>query len=277
MTNSTANRISLPRKLDAIVHIGAGHALDADEWLANGAARVVLAEADPLLASDLKRRYSSEPRVAVVAAAISGKTGPATLRLYNHSALNSLRASKRVFEQYPNLKLRETRKIDAIGVNDFIRGVSVKAGERNALVVTASGEEGAIITALSTNELIRSFTKIVVEIDREPLYEEQKSAEAIAEILAASGFDLQIANDGARRAVVSGDRNPQVEALAVKAAAREEALKAAAAESAQKTAAALDAARAENAHRNALLERELVRLEGQLELIKDVLIRDRLD
>ncbi len=253
------------KSVKTIVHIGAGYGRDIDAWLDAGVARVILAEPDPRLASDLRRRYASEPRVSIHEAAIAGKNGPATLRLYNFAGANSLRKSERLADRFPNLRKIEERNIEALGINDFIRSLALKSGDENTLVVSAPGEEGALITALTSIKLARTFTDIVVQAYGEPLYNGHKSPDEIAALLKNAGFDVDISTDDGVDPRICAHRGAELEKMTVEIDEIKEA--------AQKSAAALQ----EHEYRQKMAAKEFGRLEGQLALIKDVLIRERSD
>ena len=139
----------------------------------------------------------------------------------------------------------------------------------NALVVTWPGEEASIVAALMETDIIRLFSHVAVRADIAGAYLDSQDANASADILLKAGYTIEIANDDDGSSRISGSRNAQALSISQSKAIEEQAAKAK--EDLLKTTEALQ----ETKHRTKMMAEELSRLEGQLKLIKDVLLRDR--
>ena len=175
---------------DLIIHLGAGRGEALDEYLVLGAEKIVLVEADPKLALDLKRRVYDLGKVEVIQAAISSKAGKALLKIFNNRKYNNLRSTTVLRELLPGLRLLREVEVDTISPLAVIETAGLSAARKNWLVINVPGEEATVLKALEQADKLHFFERILLYCGREKLYEGAQDAEALMQILLNKGFDL---------------------------------------------------------------------------------------
>ncbi len=242
--------------LDAVIHLGAGYCREMDAHLASGAARIVLVEANPEIAAELRLQFAAAPRIAIIEAAVAGKGGPAKLRVYNFANVSSLRTSETLFSLYPGLRLVREISVNAVSAVEFLKDLSLKRGDANHLVIDTPGEQGAIVEALSSAGVLALFSLVTVQGEAKTPYDGAKNAPAVKKALEKSGFDIVSEGDDPDRPRYVARPNPTNRM--------------------QQTAAYFEEQQRESAYRQSRVDEEIGRLEAQIELIKDILIREKL-
>lgn len=284
----------------ALIHLGAGRCKNLPDHLASGATKIILAEANPQLAAELKQRTAGDDRVQVVDAAVGGKSGAAKFKLYNLEEASSLRPPTGLTEIYPGIRLEREVDVDVIGITELLERFSLEGDGAHALVVDTPGEEYEILRALQDNNKLNVFGEIQVRCGRTPLYEKSGGSKSILDLLNDALYETrQIEADDPEFPVFHARLNvtlrknvileKQLDALRSKmnetvaalkeehqeelSTLREEREKEAASLSAQIESLKGDIQ--EREHRGMLMDGEVVKAEAQIELIKDILIRDK--
>ena len=245
----------LPQPVARIVHIGAGTGTGLPACLASGAARILLVEADPDVAAQLAAETAQEPRVEVIAAAVSADLRPRPFYRTNFPELDSLRPPAAALKElFPGLK---TLSRDPVTPADPVAllGDGPEAPGSQALVLETPGESLGLLQALEAGGLLHRFDAICLREGRQPLYEGAAAAAEIRGWLEIAGFAAGIEpqpEDPERPLLIARlDRK-------ARAAQREIARLSAALDQAQAEAATLteerDAARSQLAEGRAALE-----------------------
>lgn len=250
--------------LDTVIHLGAGYCREMDAHLASGASRIILVEANPEIAAELRLQFEAEPRISVMETAVAAKSERAKLRVYNFSNVSSLRASEALFVLYPGLRLAREVGVNAVAANEFLGGLSLNRDEANALIIDTPGEQGAIIDSLSSAGLLALFSLVTVQCEATTPYHGAKNASAIKKALEKSGFDITGGGDDPDRPRYVARPDPTF--VARQSAAYLE----------EQQREYLEEQQRESAYRQSLVDEELLRLEAQIELIKDILIREKI-
>lgn len=178
----------LPQPVARIVHIGAGTGTGLPACLASRAARILLVEADPDVAAQLAAETAQEPRVEVIAAAVSADLRPRPFYRTNFPELDSLRPPAAALKElFPGLK---TLSRDPVTPTDPVAllGDGPEAPGSQALVLETPGESLGLLQALEAGGLLHRFDAICLREGRQPLYEGAAPAAEIRGWLEAAGF-----------------------------------------------------------------------------------------
>ena len=294
--------------MHTVIHLGSGLCRELDDYLAQAPRRVLLIEADPDTSEQLRRRTADQATVEVRCLALAARSGPATLHRYNLPEANSLHPAEGLQQLFPGLRLLETVELEARDVVGVIDALDLEADAEHLLVIELPGEDVGVLEALHAADLLSRFRHLRLHSGLEPLYRGSVPAMTLVEWLKARGFDLverddrddpdqpywlftlnplkleqaalrkQIETLTAEKAALTKDKT----ALA---AARDEQTKLAAErqtqiatlktqlQEQQNRVTQLESELAERDQRQAFMDEELHKAEGQIELIKDLLLR----
>jgi FkbM family methyltransferase len=169
----------------AVVHVGAHEGQEVASYLAAGARRIVLVEANPQHAASLRERFGSRPEVRVVECAAGAE--PGTAQLYLHTSRSGDTQSASLLDLAELGEVGTVRTAGAIEVE--VRTLDdIAAGEPcDLLVVDVQGAE--LLALKGATALLRSVRAVICEIELRPLYEGAPSEAAVAELLAGAGLE----------------------------------------------------------------------------------------
>ena len=252
--------------LNRVLHIGAGSGSDLAAYLEAGARSVVLVEADPERAAALERLAADRPEVRVVEAAVSGAPGTRPFHITSFPELNSFRAPAGLKDLFPGLRILSSAKMVATRPAELVRQMEFPTGEAGALlVVEAPGEGLGILQDLAEAGLLERFGHIVVREAARGLYDGAPAAEDLAGWLGSAGYAV------AMEAAPEDPERPYLMARFDHSAALTGQLDAARDEI-RKLQDELKAARDMSRYRMAQSREELLKAEGQILLLRDLLI-----
>lgn len=292
--------------LGHVLHVGPGRAAGL-AWQGRGWTGLTLVEADPEAAEALCTAYEGDARVRVVAgAATASGTGTGRLQRYGFGELDALRAPTGARLLFPGLARRDAVEVPLIDPVALVRGLEPGEGA-HLLVLDAPGEGQGILAALAAAGGLAPFVRIVVREGREALYEGAGTLDEIEAMLREAGHVVtgRDADDPDRPWIRTG-RDPrlaEIERLTAALAAAEARCAALAAErdklaetvaaeranlvkerdsaTAQSTALGkttedlkerLESERQARNGRLALMREELLKAEGQIDFIAELLL-----
>ncbi|SDY83717.1 hypothetical protein [Citreimonas salinaria] len=158
-------------------------------------ARVVILE--PRAAS-ARALVQAHPDATVIAAALAGRVGRASLTSWNLPGLRSLRAPLAALHAlFPGLRETAREEVDCID----LPGLLARTGpwpDRVALHLDAPGEEAAILEALAASDALDRLCALTLRCGAEPFFEGGEGAQALADRLDRAGL----------RAVARDDSDP---------------------------------------------------------------------
>lgn len=164
-----------PRMAGAVVHIGAGMRQDAGAYLAAGAHRVVIVEADPLAAQALRHRHLGDARVEVVSAAVTGDERGASLYQYNLDDLQTLSLVRHPSVRWPGLRQVCRTEVASISFGELMRQLQLEEGG-HWLVIDAPNQGEFVLRPFATFHQARQlFSNLYI-------YTSEKHATIAAEL-----------------------------------------------------------------------------------------------
>ena len=174
----------------SILHIGAGQAAELDQWLACGAQSIVLVEPNPVLAEQLRQKTAHQPQVKIVEVAVTPELSNNQLNEYNVPGVNSLRAATGLKTIFPGLQVINTHTVKTLSPEQLLEKYMALSGQEATLIITAAGEEQAILQALIASDQLKAFNQIEVTTGVEPLFESSVSKHELLSSLQNYGYEL---------------------------------------------------------------------------------------
>ncbi|WP_165933774.1 hypothetical protein [Aquabacter spiritensis] len=179
-----------------LLYLGAGAGDDLDSYLAGAnARRIVLVEANPVLASALAARFSGDPRVTVIEAAVAVEARPSVLCVFNVAAMSSLKPPTGLFAIFPGLAVRREIPVETLPLRRLISELQVAPDEVNALVIDTPGMEGDLVHDLLETGQTFLFSEIILHCGRAPLFEGGVAGEEILGAFTSSGYDVELVDE----------------------------------------------------------------------------------
>lgn len=179
----------LPKKIEVIVHIGAGRCEELDAYLSSSAGRIVLVEPRAPLAAELRMRSAMDSRVEVLEVAVTNNPQHNKLNEYSMPGLDSLYLPTGLKRLFPGLRLLARQPVSTITVAELLERCAF-VGDQNALIVQAPGLEANIIESLFDAGRLDSFAYISVACPEQPLYDGSGESARMLSLLHDKGFDL---------------------------------------------------------------------------------------
>ncbi len=298
--------------LGTLVHVGAGPGAVLEHYAALEAARrprqVILVEGDADIARSLERAAAAYPWARVLPTPVGPQGGTMTWNRFNLPMLNGPLDATALTAVYPRLRRVQTTTVRCEALSDVLTCLNLKPDTKehrvHALVLDVPGQESSLLAALPA-DLLRLFHAILLRGCRSVLPPYGKVAEAALALITPQHF-TPVAKENERDtmwpvALMCFDRTghelaqlrrqvAQMDATlkererlsgelqtAIQAKATTEKL---AAERLAKTVEQddrirqLEAQLADASMRLELLQQEVLKAEGQLALMKDLLLKE---
>lgn len=237
-----------------VVHLGAGACRELDVYRRLNAERIVLVEPN---ADHTAAHSANGARVDRIEAAIAAEDGRATLHVTNDPRFSALREPKALLERYPGLRVTGTREVEALSLTSLVEKIELSAGNEHLLVCELQGLESQILQTTATTVLKRFRQVLIRTLDngRGP------GRDPIRDGLTAADFSVVRVPDPANPFVVYvAVRNPHEVQFDTEAGNRRDEL--------QRIVS-------EYEHRQGLTRLELARAQGQIDLLRDLILDER--
>lgn len=179
----------VPKNLDTILHIGAGHCEELSAYLASDARRILLVEPNPRTAESLRLCTQSEGRVEVLALAISDDPALNQLYEYNLPEAASLYRPTGLFKMYPGLRVSAQHPVATQTLEQLVNEHPLK-GDKNLLVLQAPGAELPLIKSLVDTNNIEHFNHCWITCPHDAYYQDSAPAEALLDELKQHGYEV---------------------------------------------------------------------------------------
>jgi FkbM family methyltransferase len=144
-------------KLDAVLHVGAGTGSELELYREHRADKVMLVEANPMLADRLRQKVRGFQNIEVTAAAVADAAGEAQLWMMNNPRESSLCRPDGLLRRYPNLKVTQNIPVRTLTLDALIDQLAPAVDGANVLVLEMQGMELAALSATATEKLQRFF------------------------------------------------------------------------------------------------------------------------
>ncbi len=183
------------RALGCVVHVGAGGGGVLEQYAALPSAgrprKLVLIEGDPEAARSLERAAASYPWAQVVPTPVAPLSGPMSWNRFNLRMLNGPLDVTPLAGIYPRLRRTQTTTLHGQALSDVLTMLDLSPGsdERrlNALVFDVPGQESALLAALPPTQL-RQFQAVLLRGCRIALPPHGQAAEVARARLAQQHF-----------------------------------------------------------------------------------------
>jgi FkbM family methyltransferase len=274
--------------------------------------QVVLIEGDPEVAPRLERAAAPHPWARVVPAAVGAVAGPMPWNRYNLPMLNGPLDAEGAKSVYPRLRRVQTTTLRCEALADVLEALSLQPAAKDpcvhALLLDVPGQEASLLAALSP-QVLRPFHAVLLRGCRAVLPPSGQAAKAAPALLAKQHFApvaqdderntmwpvallrfdpvahelVQLRQQASEMAAALKERDREVAALqkdsGVLGQARANADKLAAEHlgkslEQEDTIRQLEAQLSEATTRLELLQQEVTKAEGQLALMKELLLKE---
>jgi len=283
-------RIAAAGDIGVILHIGAGEGAELAGYLAANADHIRLMEPNPAAAAALQQIAAGVPTVQVDGRAVTGQDSVAVLHVFNLAPYSSLHAPRELARMFPGLHVASEPEVATIAVSSLMADIPFTRGRRNVLVLDAPGEEGNIVEALRAGSWLHRFEHVFLYCGTSQLYQNSRTVKELRDILESEGYRLaaMLEDDPdrpclvlhvdltARKVESLEHENRKLTAKVEQLLARNNELETAQAHGDEQIAQMKELL-ARNRKLEATQQRltgEMHRAEGQIELIKDLLLRE---
>ena len=199
----------LEANVDTIVHLGAGTCSDLTTWQAANPRRIVLVEPNPHHTHHLTAHARGDERIHVLQQAVGDPDASPRLRRFNIPALSSLREPTGLLELFPGLRTEREFDVEVIEPRALIQSLELEPDNRHWLIIDTPGEEAAVVKALHADGQLDHFERIVLHCGTDSLYENNAPAATVLDQLAEAGYDIEQRDDSdPDRPAWTLDRNP---------------------------------------------------------------------
>lgn len=175
------------KKLNTVVHLGAGLCLEMEELLRLGAEKIILVECNPDVVEQLRFRVRGLKNVTIIPAAVNSKEGEVPFCVINNPRESSLLRPDRLFECYPNLEVSKELTVSGKTLDQLTEHIEIDKELENLLLIEVQGAEAAVIGAAS-KDILKKFTWIAVRSGQKNLYEGASDCRELNQQLEKIGF-----------------------------------------------------------------------------------------
>lgn len=172
--------------VSGVVHVGANRGGEVATYKALGARRIVLVEANPALAAELREAFAGDPAFAIAAVAAGESDGDADFHLTSFDQSSSLLKLKRHAEIYPEIVAQGTIRVPVRRIDRILDELGLAAEPFDLLSLDIQGAE--LMALKGAPSLLRRVHAINCELCFEELYEGCALAGDIDAFLGEQGF-----------------------------------------------------------------------------------------
>lgn len=180
-------RLSAAPGVALVIGAGAGSCLPA--LRAAAFQKIVLVEANPLLAQQLAARISPQAGEQVLqAAVVATDASEGELHVLANPAASSAVEPTALFEAFPNLRVTQHLQVPARSMQSMQALLAGYEDSANLLLLDAPGLSVALVNAAGP-ELLAGFTQIIVHGSMQGLYKNEQPVESARSVLECYGFE----------------------------------------------------------------------------------------
>jgi len=173
-----------------IVHVGAHHGEEVEQYVRLGFDKIVLIEANPEAYEALITKFGADERIRIFNYAICDRVETVNFHLHASRSGSAEPASilrmKRFSEIVPTLYTRKTIQIPAITLDALLDRHALRPADYNYLNIDIQGAE--ILALKGATTVLASMDVVVCEVNLVELYEGGPTEEEIVALLQDHGF-----------------------------------------------------------------------------------------
>lgn len=276
-------------QLGVVVHVGAGICKEFEYYERCNPTKLLLVDADKEACAELKEKTAHMKNCEVLNNGVSAANQQLTLYSYNNSRLNSSLAPQLLADYFPGIETFNQQTISSITLGNLLDNIklssSADSGKLNVLILDVLGCEIDLIKSAET-EIFSCFEYVVIySLEPENLAETCRSNALqrfkIVQLNSYPPFsEIVLFNNSAEYMLDQAERdysdklskleeNNDKAALQQKASLENELLEV------KRRLESEEEKNKELIYRQELLGLELLRYESQLELVKDLVLREK--
>ena len=180
---------SLGIPITGVVHIGAHEGRETEEYQVRGLDPIVLVEANPKYAQDLRQAFEFQDGIFVAENAISDEAGEVAFNIATSDQSSSLLNLGTHAKLYPGITYAEQIKVKAITLDQCMKNLLPDPAKRARVNLLTMDIQGAELMALRGGiQTLSHIDAIQLEVNYEELYEGCPSIWDLDEFLAKQGF-----------------------------------------------------------------------------------------
>jgi chromosome segregation ATPase len=142
----------MPERFATVIHLGAGPYFDEELYRDLRADRIILIEADPEAATNL-RESVKDPRIEVVEQLIAPEEGPHSFHRFTLPTLNGFFAAGEITRLYPRVREVEYLSLDGRTLRSVLSKVKADPDLPNLLILDVTGLESTLLGSLHPVDL----------------------------------------------------------------------------------------------------------------------------
>lgn len=170
----------------SILHVGAHLGKEAVQYLERGVGRILLVEANPDLAAELRQRFADRPEIEVAACAAGDRNGTTILRITSNDQSSSILPLHRHLVFYPGITQARQVEVELARLDDIVCRHGWQPAEIDFLNMDIQGAEHLALAGAP--EILRHVRAINIEVNFDELYAGCAQIEEIEQILGAAGL-----------------------------------------------------------------------------------------
>jgi FkbM family methyltransferase len=174
-----------------LIHLGAGRCPELASYIHSPFSEILLVEPDPILAKILTARIAGHSNVTVRQIAIAAVRGESELRIYNYRALSSLRPLSGLKGLFPGLRQLRSATVVTLSIKDLLQPLTLAPNQPHQIVIDTPGEEMVVVEDLIEAKYLHNFQTIVLHAGLAEHYKDSTPARQILQRLQEQGYDLQ--------------------------------------------------------------------------------------
>lgn len=175
---------------DLVIHLGAGRCRELSEYLSDDSRQVVLVEANPKMARELRAKTGKYSNVHVIERAVSGSAGEAVLYVYSLAEHSSLRKPTALLDHYPGLRVIEQVPLRVHAAASVLTELDWDDVRHSCLVLDVPGEELSILEGLLRDNMLKRINSLILTCAPVAMFEGAGSRQEVAELLDGNGFEI---------------------------------------------------------------------------------------
>lgn len=174
-----------------ILQVGSSPKEILEKWLEKDEiCSVVVLEPHQQQVQQLKKQYSGQSKLQIVAAALSPQLGVQTLVDYNLPGFSSLSPATGLKRLFPGLQTQQNFEVNTLSPAKFLEQYGPDADQTATLVIHAKGYEAELIQELVSRSDLLSFTEVLLYTSPVPLYEHSTETAVLLQQLVEAGYEL---------------------------------------------------------------------------------------